>query len=113
MALAKSQSVPDGQHFGPVIVDETAGRPYDENRCQQEWRKVANADGVPQGVFNMDATAGGATEAKDAGANRSDVQPMMGHADPKTTTRYVRRDALAPGRRVATLRVARRARPRS
>ena len=110
MALNELQQVPEVKRNGPVIVDEAAGRPYAENRYQQEWRKVADAAGVPRSVFNMDARSGGATEADMAGAARSDLQRGMGHSDPKTTTRYVRGDTLPSARRVATLRAAHRAR---
>ena len=108
MAIEELKRVPVEKRIGPVIADEAAGRPYAENRYQQEWRKVANAAGVPKDLWNMDARSGAATEADDAGASRSDLQRGMGHSDPKTTTRYVRGDALPSARRVATLRVAHR-----
>ena len=110
MALDELRLVPAAKRDGPVIVDENAGRPYAENRYQQEWRKVADAAGVPRGVFNLDARAGGATEADVAGAARSDLQRGMGHSDPKTTTRYVRGDTLSAACRLASARAAHRAR---
>ncbi|MGI4943652.1 MAG: hypothetical protein ACRYHQ_24325 [Janthinobacterium lividum] len=95
------------------LIDEVAGRPYPENRYQQEWRKVADAAGIPRGVWTMDARSGGATEADEAGAARSDIQRGMAHSDPKTTSRYVRGNALGQRRRVATRRQALRARKAS
>ncbi len=108
MAMAELQHVAPEDRVGPIIVDEVARRPYAENRYQQEWRKVADRAGIPRGVFNMDARSGGATEANDAGASISDTRPVMGHADARTTARYVRGDALAPARRVANLRAVHR-----
>ncbi len=110
MAMEELRRVAPAKRDGPIIIDETAGRPYAENRYQQEWRKVADAAGVPRGVFNMDARSGGATEADEAGAARSDLQRGMGHSDPKTTTRYVRGETLPSARRVATARAAHRVR---
>ena len=113
MAMEELQRVATANRDGPVIVDEAAGRPYAENCYQQEWRKVADAAGVPRGVLNMDARSGGATEADEAGAARSDLQRGMGHSDPKTTTRYVRGETLPSARRVATARAAHRVRSSS
>lgn len=110
MALDELKRVPVAKREGHVIIDEAAERPYAENRYQQEWRKVADAAGVPLGVFNMDARSGGATDADIAGAARSDLQRGMGHSDPKTTTRYVRGDTLPSARRDAELRAAHPAR---
>jgi integrase len=94
--------------FGPVIVDETANRPYAEHAYQREWRKIANAAGVPSSVCNMDARSGAATEASDAGAALGDTQAVLGHTDERTTARYVRGDNLAKTRRVAKLRLMHR-----
>ena len=110
LALAELQRVKLADRHGAVIIDEVAGRPYAENRYQQEWRKVADAAGIPRGVWNMDARSGGATEADEAGAARSDIQRGMAHSDPKTTSRYVRGNALEQSRRVAAQRQALRAR---
>ena len=54
---------------GPLIIDEKAGRPYAEHAYSREWRDVARAAGVPDHVWNMDARAGGISEADDAGAD--------------------------------------------
>jgi integrase len=108
MAFELLRAVPGDKRFGPLIIDETAGRPYAEHAYHREWRKVANAAGLPRGVFNMDARAGGATEASEAGAALSDLRPTMGHADERTTARYVRGESLEQSRRVSTLRVAHR-----
>jgi integrase len=108
LAFRLLSAVPAEKRFGPLIVDETAGRPYAEHAYHREWRKVANAAKIPPGVWNMDARAGAATEADDAGASIEGVRRAMGHQDPKTTARYIRGPGLEQSRRVATLRVAHR-----
>ncbi|CAN2532589.1 hypothetical+protein [Methylocapsa aurea] len=108
LAFRLLSAVPAEKRFGPLIIDETAGRPYAEHAYHREWRKVANAAKIPPGVWNMDARAGAATEADDAGASIEGVRRAMGHKDPKTTARYIRGAGLEQSRRVATLRVAHR-----
>ncbi len=61
MALELLQPIPDEKRFGPLVIDETAGRPYAEHGYHREWRKVADAAKIPRGVWNMDARAGAAT----------------------------------------------------
>ena len=112
LALAELQSVPQDFRFGPLIIDERTGRPYAEHRFALAWREIADAAGVPKAVHAADARSGAATEADEAGAGLEDTRRLMGHARPDTTARYVRGDALEPVRRVATLRLAHRARTR-
>lgn len=89
----------------PVIVDEATGRPYAEHAYAREWRVIARAAGIPDEVKNMDMRAGGATAADEAGASLEDIQRSLGHADVKTTMRYIRSDALQRSRRVAKARL--------
>lgn len=112
MALELLKSVKTYDRWGPIILDESTGgeRPYANNRYQEEWRKVADAAGLPKELRNMDARAGAATEADEAGAALDDIRPTLGHSDSKTTARYVRGDALEKSRRVAELRLAHRGR---
>jgi integrase len=91
--------------FGPMILDEATGRPYAEHAYAREWRKVARAAGVPDDVWNMDARSGAATEADEAGAAPEDIQRTLGHADVKTTMRYIRSEGLERTRRVAKARM--------
>ncbi len=93
LALAELQRVKLADRRGAVIVDEVAGRPYAENRYQQEWRKVADEAGIPRDVWNTDARSDGATEADEAGAARSDVQRGR-----PTATRRQRRGTCAETR---------------
>lgn len=96
---------PENDRIGPVIIDERADRPYAPNAFQEQWRKVANLAGIPKEVRNMDARAGAASEADEAGATLDDVRSMMGHSDSKTTLRYIRNNGLAQSRRAATARL--------
>ena len=107
--------VPLAKRTGPIVVDENADppRPYAEHAYHREWRIVADAAGVPRGLFNMDARAGGATEAGDAGANLDDISPTMGHSKTETTVRYLRGTKLAPSRRVSSARLEHRGKRRS
>lgn len=99
--------VPAAERVGPLIVDETAGRPYAEWSYGREWRVIARAAGIPDGVWNMDARAGAITEAEDAGAALDEIRGAVGHAQASTTARYSR-GALGKSRKVSELRSAHR-----
>lgn len=99
---------PEKRAFGPVIIDEATGRPYAEHAYAREWRKVARLAGIPDDVWNMDARSGAATEADEAGAAPEDIQRALGHADVKTTMRYIRGQGLERTRRVARARLGKK-----
>ncbi|MFG1345247.1 integrase [Xanthobacter autotrophicus DSM 431] len=99
--------VPADRRIGPLIVDETAGRPYAEHAYAREWRLVARAAGIPDSVWNMDARAGGISEADDAGADLDAIRSAAGHSQASTTVRYVR-GTIGKSRKVAELRKAHR-----
>ena len=96
------------RRVGPIIMDETAGRPYAEHAYAREWRAVAEKAGIPKGVWNMDARAGGISEADDAGADLDDIRSAAAHSQASTTARYVR-GTIGKSRKVARLRAAHRA----
>ncbi|MDQ0507372.1 hypothetical protein QOZ94_004195 [Xanthobacter agilis] len=100
--------IPIGQRVGPLIVDETAGRPYAEHAYAREWRAVARAAGIPDAIWNMDARAGGISEADDAGAELDEIRSAAGHSQMSTTVRYIR-GTVGKSRKVARLRQAHRA----
>ena len=100
--------VPSDQRVGPIVVDETAGRPYAEWAYAREWRVVAEAAGIPAAVWNADARAGAITEAEDAGAELDVIRGAVGHTQVSTTARYSR-GALGKSRMVAQMRNAHRA----
>jgi hypothetical protein len=99
--------IPNSARVGPLIIDENAGRPYAEHAFAREWRTVARAAGVPDQVWNMDARAGGISEADDAGADIDSIRSSAGHTQASTTARYVR-GTIGKSRKVAQLRRAHR-----
>ena len=100
--------VPTDRRFGPVIVDEEAGRPYARDAFAREWRVIARAAGIPDQVWNMDARAGAITEAEDAGADLDSIRAAAAHTQASTTARYSR-GAVGKSRSVAAKRAAHRA----
>ncbi|MFC6792742.1 integrase [Methylobacterium komagatae] len=99
--------VPASRRIGPLILDETAGRPYAESAYGREWRIIARAAGIPDAVWNMDARAGAITEAEDAGADLDHIRSSAAHAQLSTTLRYSR-GAVGKSRAVASARQAHR-----
>lgn len=99
--------VPAGQRIGPLVVDETAGRPYAEFAYARDWRVIARAAGIPDSVWNTDARAGAITEAEDAGADLDTIRGAVGHSQASTTARYSR-GAVGKSRVVARKRIAHR-----
>ncbi|GGF75381.1 hypothetical protein GCM10007301_39090 [Azorhizobium oxalatiphilum] len=102
------ERIPASRRSGPLIIDETAGRPYAEHAYAREWRLIARAAGIPDDVWNMDARAGGISEADDAGADLDAIRSAAGHSQMSTTVRYIR-GTVGKSRNVARLRVAHRA----
>lgn len=100
-------AVPVEHRVGPLIVDESAGRPYAEFGYAREWRAIARQAGIPDFVWNMDARAGAITEAEDAGADLDTIRGAVGHTQSSTTARYSR-GAIGKSRDVAVLRLAHR-----
>lgn len=99
--------LPARGRVGPVIVDETAGRPYAEHAYAREWRIIARAAGIPDKVWNMDARAGGISEADEAGVELDNIRAFAGHSQASTTARYVRGTG-GKSRAVAAQRIAHR-----
>jgi hypothetical protein len=60
---------------GPIIKDDNSGRPYMYGMFRANWRKVADAAGVPRSVKNMDSHAGAG-----AGDEAVDTPAGNGHA---------------------------------
>lgn len=99
--------VPADKRVGPLIIDETSGRPYAAGAFSQEWRVVARAAGIPDDIWNVDARAGAIAEAEDAGADLDHVRSAAAHAQAATKARYSR-GAVKKSRMVAKLRLAHR-----
>jgi hypothetical protein len=100
--------IPADRRVGPLIIDEKAGRPYAHDAYGREWRLVARAAGIPDKVWNMDARAGGITEAEDADATLDHIRSAAAHSQASTTIRYSR-GAVGKSQEVAWLRQAFRA----
>lgn len=107
LAMKVIALVPSDRRLGPLIIDEHAGRPYAEHAYPREWRAIADEAGVPRNVWNMDARAGGISEADDAGAELDDIRSQAAHTQISTTARYVR-GTIGKSRKVAKLRAAHR-----
>lgn len=98
------EAVPHDQRTGSIVKGEH-GLPVRQSSYGKWWRQIATAAGIPPEVWNMDARAGGATEADNAGADLGLIQKGMTHTEPGTTQRYLRggstkiTDALADVRK--------------
>ena len=99
--------IPAERRIGPAIIDEEHSRPYAEHAYAREWRIIARQAGIPNHIWNMDARAGGISEADEAGARIEDIQRQAGHSQVSTTQRYARAP-IGKSRRVAELRKAHR-----
>jgi hypothetical protein len=72
------------------------------------FRQIARAAGIPDEVWNMDARAGGATEADEAGAALEAIQGALTHTKESTTLRYLRRGRSKKIAEVADARTLKR-----
>lgn len=101
------RAVPATERVGPLVVDDE-GVPLRRRHYQALYRDVANAAGVPRGVWNMFARHGGVTEAHDSGADLVDIGKHAQHSDLNTTNRHYIVPSVETSRRVARARVAHR-----
>jgi len=104
MVVDELREVPSQRRVEPIIVCETTGRPWRARHFREIWRECARAAGVPDGVWNMDARAGGITEGSEAGADIEHLRHAATHTNTSTTSRY-NRDGLSKSRKVSHLRV--------
>lgn len=84
------EMVPLTERTGAIVKGEH-GLPVRARSYGNWFRDIAQPAGIPDGVWNMDSRAGGATEAYDAGAALGAIQDAMTHTEPGTTVRYIRR----------------------
>jgi integrase len=102
--------IPQNERKGPCVIQQN-GEPYRRRGYSKRWREIAERADIPREVWNMDGRASGVTEARDAGAQMSDVSRHAAHAGEETTRRiYDRASGVAVTGRVQDLRVAKRAR---
>lgn len=84
------EAVDPSQRTGSIIKGEH-GLPVRYRTFSKDFRKVARAAGIPDTVWSMDARAGGATEAEEAGAAIEAIQDALTHSKKHTTLRYIRK----------------------
>jgi hypothetical protein len=85
-------AVPHDQREGAIIKGEH-GLPIRERSYRKWYRQIARAAGIPDAVWSMDARAGAATEAEEAGVPIEDIRDALTHSESRTTVRYIRRRA--------------------
>jgi hypothetical protein len=100
-------SVPEAERVGPVVVND-AGRPFLKRHYYTLYRDLADARGVPKGVWSMNARHGGATEARQSGVLLEDTSEHLQHSNLQTTKRHYITPNIETTRRVARARVANR-----
>jgi hypothetical protein len=103
-------AVPEAERRGPVILDD-AGLPFFRRHYVDLYRQLADARGVPKGVWNMNARHGGATEARQSGVPLEDTSEHLQHSNIQTTKRHYIAPNIETTRRVARARVASRVKP--
>ena len=90
LLLPLLEAVPLDQRIG-AIVKGAKGLPIRRDMYGRWFRQIARAASIPDDVWNMDARAGGATEADEAGAAIEAIQGALTHTKESTTLRYLRR----------------------
>jgi hypothetical protein len=102
------EAVPHAARTGAIVKSEK-GLPVRQAMYARWWRAIARAAGIPDEVWNMDARAGGATEADEAGAALEAIQGALTHTKESTTLRYIRRGRTKRIELVAEARAKKRA----
>lgn len=81
---------PAEARIGPLVIHDKTGLPPTEEQCRYDFRRVAQACGIPAAVKMMDARAGANTEAYAAGATQEEAMALATHSEAKTNERYLR-----------------------
>ena len=100
-------AVPEAERHGPVAVDD-AGNPFQRRYYNAVYRELADACSIPNGVWNMKARHGGATEARQSGVLLEDTSEHLQHSNIQTTKRHYITPSVETTCRVARARVANR-----
>lgn len=108
LLLPLLDGVPLHERSGAIIKGER-GLPVRARSYYNWFKDIAEPAGIPAEVWNMDARAGGATEAEEAGATVKMIQGALTHSKESTTLRYIRRRSEKITGAVADLRSAKRA----
>src|ERR1019366_6021481 len=81
------ERVPHDQRHGPIVKGEHS-LPIRYRSCAKWFRQIATIAGIPLDVQSMDARAGGATEADEAGVPLEAVSDAgLTHTNKKTSLR--------------------------
>lgn len=84
------EQVPIEQRTGAIVKGEH-GLPIRYRTFAKAFRAIARYAKIPDEVWNMDARAGGATEAEEAGVDIGVIQHGLTHTNKDTSERYIRR----------------------
>ena len=103
-------AVPEAERHGPVAVDD-AGNPFQRRYYNAVYRELAGACSIPNGVWNMKARHGRATEARQSGVLLEDASEHLQHSNIQTTKRHYITPSVETTRRLADARVANRKEP--
>ena len=83
------EQVPIEERTGAVVKGEH-GLPVRYRTYAKNFRKIARYARIPDTVWNMDARAGGATEAEESGVEIDLIKEGLTHTNTVTTGRYIR-----------------------
>jgi hypothetical protein len=103
MVMAEIALIPEDARSGPLVLNETTGRPYATKAWDRVWHGAREAAGLSTDLWNRDLRAGGITEAEMAGASVDDRAKMAGHSK-KVNASVYSRDRLAASDRVVEAR---------
>jgi hypothetical protein len=84
------------------------GEPIRVRSYRKGFREIADQAGIPRSIWNMEARAGGVTEALQAGVEKTLVQRTATHTNAAMTSRYDRTPVEAPRAVAEARRKARR-----
>lgn len=84
------EQVPIEERVGAIVKGEH-GLPIRYRTFAKAFRKIARYAKIPDEVWNMDARAGGATEAEEALVGIDLIKDGLTHTNTTTTGRYIRR----------------------
>jgi len=84
------EQVPIEERAGAIVKGEH-GLPIRYRTFAKAFRKIARYAKIPDKVWNMDARAGGATEAEEALVGIDLIKDGLTHTNTVTTGRYIRR----------------------
>lgn len=97
------EQVPTEERAGAIIKGEY-GLPIRYRTFVKAFRKIAQWAKIPDEVWSMDARAGGAGEADEAGVDTTLISTGLTHTNVTTTGRYLRRRA----KKIVTIAEARK-----